>query len=169
MQFTHELHVKEISPLVLFGEWGDSYLVLTDTRFVIAEFDLDAVRCVAITSHELHVITDSRFCYSVDGNLVKGSQLLQPQEGSPQFLLTVSLLNGEVVDLSKLDSLVSSNSDASKQQLAGLTHWQTPSELVGPSRAAFVMLGGAGMCAAVLAVIAAFVFIGRERRTRRVS
>lgn len=166
MQFTHELTAKEISPRVQFGEWGDSYLVLTDTGSVIAEFDLDAVQCVAITSDEFLVITDYRFEYYDDGTLVEGSELLQLGATSHQFLFAVDLIDGTVSGCVSLDQTVSDSSDAVTQLTAGVATWQAPTEILRPNVMMIAVVGSAVLCAVILLAVVAIVLIRREKQAR---
>lgn len=166
MQFTHELTAQEISPCVLFGEWGDSYLVLTDTRSVIAEFDIDAVRSVAITNDKFLVVTDSRFEYYDDGTRVIGTELLQLGTTSHQFLLTVDLFDGTVSDCVTLDGTVSDSCDAATQLTAGVATWQAPTEILRPDFMMIAVVGMAVLCAVILLAVVAIALIRREKQAR---
>ncbi len=167
MQLTDELIAEEVSPRLLFGELGDSYLVLTDTGSVIAEFDIDAVRCVSITSDEFLVITDSRFEYHDDGTQIEGAELLVSETTVAHFLLTVDLSDGTVSGCVPLDVFVSDSSDAASRFIAGVANWRPPAEILRPSLPMIATIGTAVLCTATLLVVASIILIRREMRSRR--
>lgn len=167
MLLTSELISTEISPHLLFGHWGDEYFVLTTSGSVIASFDMWGVRAVATTDEAFHVITGNDFEYFVNGQRIDGRVLSQKSGGSQQFLVTVSLQDGSIAAASPLTNAVSDSDHAATLQVAGVSTWRSPSELLAWNLPMLAAIAVGVACVVALMVAGAFVLLNRAKRARR--